>query len=115
MAATGYVLERLSELREEAYCKVLRCFLASQQYDLVSPNTPSTPALQDIMPPLTVPSVCIGKHTRHHACESLHLFRRRVSCAAGNSVCFLSAALTGLCRAHRRLSGKQVAALVVNV
>ncbi|CAL5226734.1 g9587 [Coccomyxa viridis] len=34
MAATGYVLERLSELREEAYCKVLRCFLASQQYDL---------------------------------------------------------------------------------
>ncbi|CAK0786367.1 hypothetical protein CVIRNUC_009580 [Coccomyxa viridis] len=32
--ATGYVLERLSELREEAYCKVLRCFLASQQYDL---------------------------------------------------------------------------------
>jgi len=36
MAATGYVLERLSELREEAYCKVLRCFLASQQYDLVS-------------------------------------------------------------------------------
>ena len=39
MAATGYVLERLSELREEAYCKVLRCFLASQQYDLVSINT----------------------------------------------------------------------------
>ena len=36
MAASGYVLERLSELREEAYCKVLRCFLASQQYDLVS-------------------------------------------------------------------------------
>ena len=35
--ATGYVLERLSELREEAYCKVLRCFLASQQYDLVWP------------------------------------------------------------------------------
>ena len=37
MAATGYVLERLSKLREEAYCKVLRCFLASQQYDLVRP------------------------------------------------------------------------------
>ena len=40
MAATGYVLERLSELREEAYCKVLRCFLASQQYDLVSFHNP---------------------------------------------------------------------------
>ena len=38
--ATGYVLERLSELREEAYCKVLRCFLASQQYDLVSSLQP---------------------------------------------------------------------------
>ena len=38
--ATGYVLERLSELREEAYCKVLRCFLASQQYDLVGAHAP---------------------------------------------------------------------------
>lgn len=38
--ATGYVLERLSELREEAYCKVLRCFLASQQYDLVRAFAP---------------------------------------------------------------------------
>ena len=28
--------ERLCELREEAYCKVLKCFVASQSYDLVS-------------------------------------------------------------------------------
>ena len=27
--------ERLCELREEAYCKVLKCFVASQSYDLV--------------------------------------------------------------------------------
>ena len=60
MAATGYVLERLSELREEAYCKVLRCFLASQQYDLVSTNTPTASALQDGVPLLIVTAVHIA-------------------------------------------------------
>ena len=37
MAQKLYVQERLCELREEAYCKVLKCFVAGQQYDLVRP------------------------------------------------------------------------------
>ena len=35
MAPNQHVLERLCELREEAYCKVLKCFVTSQVYDLV--------------------------------------------------------------------------------
>jgi hypothetical protein len=54
--ATGYVLERLSELREEAYCKVLRCFLASQQYDLVS----------SLQPPCTIRLPLYALHPEGH-------------------------------------------------
>ncbi len=35
MPVNDYVAERLCELREEAYCRVLKCFVASQTYDLV--------------------------------------------------------------------------------
>jgi hypothetical protein len=37
MPASDAVADRLCELREEAYCKVLKCFVVSQTYDLVRP------------------------------------------------------------------------------
>jgi hypothetical protein len=46
MAPNQYVQERLCELREEAYCKVLKCFVAGQQYDLVQLLAPPPVAVR---------------------------------------------------------------------
>ena len=42
-AASPGPLARLSELREEAYCKVLRVFVVQQLYDLVRPAHAGAP------------------------------------------------------------------------